>query len=161
MPKVPGAGTNQELAARSSPTWQNLSCRCSGLAAWEGVGWGAWPWPRTLLSLLLRCLPLPARCWEPTGSTGAGAVHPLAGVSTPHLLSAPGGIEGPHLPGLGQCHLPGEHAGAGKLQEGDTGGAGETSCPLSAPSRDSPWHCQAGTALPQECHEWRGWRSWL
>lgn len=91
MPKVPGAGTNQELAARSSPTWQSLGCRCSSLAAREGLGWGARPRPRTSLSLLLCCLPLPARCWEPTGSAGAGAVLPPAGVPTPHLLSAPGG----------------------------------------------------------------------
>lgn len=106
----------------------------------------------------LRCLLLPARCWEPTGSAGAGAALPPTGVLTPRLLSAPGGFEGPHLPGPGRCHLLGEHMGAGKLQEGGTGGVGETSRPRSAPCEDSPWHCQAGTALPQKYHVWSRWR---
>lgn len=33
---------NQEPTTCSSPTWQNLRCRHSSLAVWEGVSWGTW-----------------------------------------------------------------------------------------------------------------------
>lgn len=145
---------NQELAVLSSPTRQNLHCRCSSLAAGEGASWRA----RTCaLHLGVPATPLPASAGgSPLGVQGPGLCFHLLG-SQP-LVYCLVGLKGLIFLGLAGATSWVNIWEQGSSRKGTLGDPGETSCPQNAPSRDGSWHCQVRTALPQSHHVWRGWR---